>query len=135
MSKTSVTRLFVGAIVAVVVGAIVAIATVVAALWNGVVAVGGPDVVTIDGEALAGSLVWLALAVAPIVGGFTAAVVSWVGALSNTARLEDKTWFVILLALGLVSLGWVAMVAYIIAGPDGTSRAAIDRGVASPTPL
>jgi hypothetical protein len=51
-----------------------------------------------------------------------AAIAAWVGALFNTARLEDKTWFAALLVLGLVSLGWVAMTAYVLAGPDSTAR-------------
>jgi len=45
--------------------------------------------------------------------------VSWIGALLNTIQLEDKTWFVLLLVLGLFSFGFVAMIAYVIAGPDG----------------
>ena len=32
----------------------------------------------------------------------------------NTARLEDKTWFVVLLVMGLLSFGFVAMVIYIL---------------------
>jgi len=38
----------------------------------------------------------------------------------------DKTWFIILLAGGLIGFGFAlvgvaAMIAYLIAGPDGTS--------------
>jgi hypothetical protein len=53
---------------------------------------------------------------------FAAIIASWVGALLNTSRLDDKTWFVVLLVLGLVSAGWVAMIAYVLAGPDGTAQ-------------
>ena len=45
------------------------------------------------------------------------------GALLNTAQLEDKTWFIVLLVLGLLSFGLVAMIAYVIGGPDGTGPA------------
>jgi hypothetical protein len=45
--------------------------------------------------------------------------VAWIGALINTAQLPDKAWFVLLLVLGLLSFGFIAMVAYVIAGPDG----------------
>jgi hypothetical protein len=38
--------------------------------------------------------------------------------LLNTSRLEDKAWFAALLVLGLISLGWVAMIAYVLRGPD-----------------
>jgi hypothetical protein len=133
MSKSTVTWLFVGAIVAVVVGAVVAIATVVVSLANGIVALGGPEVVTVDGGAIPGTMAWLLIASLIITGGTIAAVVSWVGALFNTARLEDKTWFVVLLVLGVFSLGWLAMVAYLMAGPDGTARGAARPDVATAT--
>ena len=52
--------------------------------------------------------------------GALAGLVAWIGAVLNTAQLEDKTWFIVLLVLGLLSFGFVAMIAYVIAGPDGT---------------
>jgi hypothetical protein len=66
-----------------------------------------------------------------VVLGFTVAVVggivqlaAWVGALINTNRIADKTWFAVLLIGGLLGLvfapvGFAAMVAYLVAGPDG----------------
>jgi hypothetical protein len=48
--------------------------------------------------------------------------VAWVGAVVNTFALEDKTWFVILLVAGLVSLGFIATLVYVLAGPDGTKQ-------------
>ena len=59
-----------------------------------------------------------------ILGGTIAAVVSWIGALLNTWQLEDKVWFASLIALGLLGVGVVAMVAYVVAGPDGTKKTA-----------
>lgn len=52
--------------------------------------------------------------------------VAWIGALINTYRMYDKTWFVILLAGGLLGLafaliGFAVMVAYVVAGPDETA--------------
>jgi hypothetical protein len=49
---------------------------------------------------------------------------AWIGALVNTYKLQDRTWFAVLLAGGLLGLafgvlGFAAMVAYLIAGPDG----------------
>jgi hypothetical protein len=44
-------------------------------------------------------------------------MVARVGALLSTAQLDDKTWFIVLLVLGLLSSGLVAMIAYVIAGP------------------
>lgn len=59
------------------------------------------------------------------VGGLVQ-LVAWIGAMMNTFQLEDKAWFAVLLAGGLVGLvvgvvGFVAMVAYVVAGPDGTA--------------
>jgi hypothetical protein len=63
--------------------------------------------------------------------GFTVAAVggivqlaAWIGALVNTYRIEDKTWFLVLLIGGLLGfafglVGFAAMVAYVVAGPDG----------------
>lgn len=63
--------------------------------------------------------------------GFTGAaaggivqLAGWIGALVNTYQLEDKAWFIVLLAGGLLGLafgliGFAAMVAYLVAGPDG----------------
>lgn len=120
MSKTFVTRLFVGAVVAVAAGVVVALATVVSALAGGVVTLGGPTVLSVDGAAFAGALPWLVIASLVIAGGALAALASWIGALVNTFGLDDKAWFVALLVLGLFSFGWAAMVAYVVAGPDGT---------------
>jgi len=51
-------------------------------------------------------------------------LVAWIGGLVNSYRLTDKTWFVVLLLGGVLGLafgliGFAAMVAYIIAAPDG----------------
>ena len=37
----------------------------------------------------------------------------------NTAQLPDKTWFAVLLVVGVLGLVFFATVAYVIAGPDG----------------
>jgi len=127
MSKTTVTRLFIAANIAIVVGVILVLATVVTAIAGGVISIGGPTVVTIDGHTFAGAVGWLLLAALVLAGGAIAGIASWIGALFNTAELEDKTWFGALLILGLLSFGWVAMVAYVVAGPDGTSTRNSDR--------
>jgi hypothetical protein len=131
MSKATVTRLFLGAIVALIVGFVLALATVVAAIAGGVVVLGGPNVVTVDGEVFAESLPWLLIAALVFAGGTLAAVASWIGALLNTWQLDDKTWFVALLVLGLFSMGWLAMAAYVFAGPDSTSPRDARPGVAT----
>ncbi|HST90080.1 MAG TPA: hypothetical protein VLJ14_17030 [Ktedonobacterales bacterium] len=67
-----------------------------------------------------------------MIAGFAVAAIggivqltAWIGALVNTYQLADRTWFVVLLAGGLLGLafgivGFAAMVAYVIAGPDST---------------
>ena len=77
MSKETVRRLFVGAIVAFAVGLVL----VLAGAWA---AVASSTVVTATLIAV-GALAMLAATVAGIV--------SWLGALHNTWQLEDKTWF------------------------------------------
>ena len=111
MSKRTITRLFVGAIVAVAAG------LVLAALWAAVAS----DLVVTVTLAVVGSLAMLA--------GAVAGVVPWMGLL-NTAQLEDKTWFVSLLVLSLFGAGLLAMVAYVLAGPDGRRPGVSPAGIA-----
>lgn len=125
MSKSAVVRLFVGSVVAVVAGAILAFATVWFAYANGAFVMNGPDVTGVQSTPTAWTAVALFIVAAiGVVGGFIAGLVSWIGALLNTAELEDKTWFILLLILGILSFGVVAMIAYVIGGPDGTRVAA-----------
>lgn len=123
MSKKNVTRLFVGALVAAGVGVVLGFIALWAAWASDAVDVGGSDVVDVNG----GSVAWTVLGLVvvgslAILGGTVAAVVSWIAALLNTWQLEDKTWFVSLLALGLLGFGILAMIAYVVAGPDGTKQ-------------
>jgi hypothetical protein len=131
MSKENVTRLFVGAIVVVGAGLVLGFAALWTALATDALDVGGGDVIDVNG----GSGAWTALGLVivgslAILGGSVAAVVSWIGALLNTWLLEDKTWFASLLALGLLGLGVVAMIAYAVAGPDGTKQSVARPGIA-----
>ena len=43
---------------------------------------------------------------------------SWIGVLLNAWKLESKTWFAVMLLLGIFNLGFFAMIAYLLAGPD-----------------
>jgi hypothetical protein len=120
MSKSSIARLFAGAIAAVVVGMTIGIAGVGRrSQWRGR---DRAEVVTLNGGSFALAIAALIVALLALAAGTLAAIASWVGALLNTSRLDDKTWFVLLLVAGLVSLGWVAMIAYVFAGPDSTAQ-------------
>jgi hypothetical protein len=120
MAKMTVTRLFVGGFVAVAIGVVIALAAVLYAIAGGAITIGGAQGVFVKGGDLAGALLWLIIASLAIVSGTIAAIAAWLGALLNTAQLADKTWFVLVLLLGVFSLGWVAMLAYVLAGPDST---------------
>ena len=92
MSKKNVTRLFVGAIVAVGAGLVLGFAALWAALASDAIDFGGSDVVDVNG----GSGAWTALGLVvvgslAILGGTVAAVVSWIGALAQhlAARRQD----------------------------------------------
>ena len=133
MSKKSVTRLFVGAIVAVVAGVVLGVAALWAALASDAIDLGGSNYIDVNG----GSGAWTALGLIilgslAILGGTIAAVVSWLAALLNTWQLEDKMWFASLLALGLLGFGVLAMIAYVVAGPDGTMQTMARPGIAGP---
>jgi hypothetical protein len=125
MSKGTVTKLFVGSVIAVVAGVVLAFATVWFAYANGAFVMSGPDVTGVHATPYAWGMVGLAIVAAlAIVGGFIGGLVSWIGALLNTSQLEDKTRFIVLLVLGMLSFGLVAMIAYVIAGPDGSNATA-----------
>jgi MFS family permease len=120
MSKATITRLFIGSVIAVVAGAILALAAIWIAYATDSFVMNGPDVMGVHSTGLAWTMIAVAaISVLAILGGCIGGLVSWIGALLNTAELADKTWFVILLVLGIFSFGLVAMIAYVIAGHDG----------------
>ena len=128
MSKATVTKLFIGGTLAVIAGAILAIAAVWIAIANDVFVMNGNEIVGLRGSGVAASMLGLAVVGGlAIAGGLIAGLVSWIGALLNTWQRENKGWFVGLLLLGIFNFGFFAMIAYLVAGPDGTAEAAIRR--------
>jgi hypothetical protein len=124
MTKPTVTRVFVGGGVAIIAGAILAIAAVWIAIANDVFVMNGPDIVGLQGGAVAWSLLGFGtIGGLVIVGGLIAGFVAWIAALLNTWQLDDKTWFAVLVLLGIFNLGFFAMIAYLVAGPDKTQSA------------
>lgn len=121
MTKSTVTKFFVGGIVAVVAGLILAVVAVWAAFAAGEFVMDGPDISDVQFTAFGWSMVGLMIVGGfSMIGGAIAGLVAWIGALINTAQLDDKAWFVLLLVLGLLSFGFIAMIAYVIAGPDSS---------------
>ena len=125
MSKATVTKLFIAALIALAAGAVVTVIAVGAAFASDVFVMDGQRVVGVNGTPLAFTLLGVAvIGGIAIIGGAIAGFVSWIGALLNTSQLQSKTWFLALLLLGIFNLGFFAMIAYLIAGPDGTRRSA-----------
>jgi len=54
-----------------------------------------------------------------VIGGTIVQFAAWIGALVNSYQLQDKTWFLLNLILGLLGFGLVVMIVYLIAAPDG----------------
>ena len=125
MTKSTVTKIFIGSLVAIAGGVVLLAAGLILAYINGTFIMRGPDVVGIHPSAFTWSMAGLAVVgILAILGGALAQFVAWIGAVLNTSRLDDKTWFIVLLVLGLLSFGFIAMLVYLIAGPDGTRRSA-----------
>jgi hypothetical protein len=122
MSKQTIDRLFIGGLAAMLVGIALVLVTVAAFLCTATWTFSGSQVTSFELNSGVTWTLWFAA-----VGGILVAigglcqVVSWIGALLNTVRLEDKTWFVVLLVAGVLSFGLVAMLVYVFAGPDGTA--------------
>src|SRR5689334_6519823 len=125
MSKRTITRVFGGSLVALAAALILLLAAVGVAYANGSFIMDGPDVVGAESTLLTWSMVAVAgLAVLTMIGALVAQFLAWIGALVNTVQLPDKTWFAILLVMGLLSFGFIAMVIYILAGPNDPEPAA-----------
>jgi hypothetical protein len=117
--KPAITRLFIDGGIAIIAGAMLAITAVWIAIANDVFVMNGPDIVGLQGGAVAWSLLGLGILGGIVAGlGFMAGFVAWIAALVDTWQLERKTWFAVLLLLGIFNLGFFAMIAYLIAGPD-----------------
>jgi len=121
MSKSVVTRLFIASLIAFAAGAVIAISAVGLAIATDVA---GSNFVGVQGGALAWSLLGLGIVGGLVIaGGLVSGVIAWIGALLNTRQLESKTWFAVLLLTGIFNFGFISMIAYVIAGPDGSAVA------------
>ena len=124
VSKATITRLFIVAVALALAGLVGSIAVVIWALGNGAITFGGTQFLAVNAGAFAGAIAGLVLASLLAGIGTAAAVVAWAGAVLNTARLDDKSWFTALVVLGLVSFGWLALIGYVLYGPDSTQAQA-----------
>jgi len=123
MTKSMITKLFVGGLIAIVGGLVLSIGAGLAAYASGALIMSVPDVIGVESTPFAWTMLALAiLGCVVMFGGGITQFVAWIGAVLNTSRLQDKTWFVVLLVLGILSFGFVAMLVYVLAGPDGTAE-------------
>jgi hypothetical protein len=130
MSKSTVTRLFVGSLLATAGGLVLGFIAVLLGYTNGAFVMNGPDVVGVQSTGMAWTVAALVvIGMIAIIGGVIGQFVAWIGAVLETAQQEDKTWFLVLLLLGVLSFGLVAMLAYVIAGPDGATSPAKQRPI------
>ncbi|HEU5349507.1 MAG TPA: hypothetical protein VFU63_12925 [Ktedonobacterales bacterium] len=129
MSKYNITRMWIAGLIVLVVGLAVGgislgLMLSNAGTWVPVASGSGSEFVpTING--------YFWTTVGFLIAGCTVAAIggviqlaAWIGALVNTYQLEDKAWFIALLAGGLLGfvfglIGFAVMVAYLVAGPDG----------------
>jgi hypothetical protein len=120
MTKSLVVKLFWGSLIGLVAGLVLIGITFALAISNDIFVMSGPNVTGIKSSPLSWTLLGLiGLAVLILLFAAVAHFVAWVGAVLNTAQLPDKTWFVVLLVVGLLGLVFIATIAYVIAGPDG----------------
>jgi hypothetical protein len=119
MHKTLIRKLFVGSLIALAGGLVLLAVAGGLAIANSSLVKNGPDVTGIHATALGWVMIGLAgVAILVLVAAAITQFVAWVGAVINTAQLEDKTWFIVLLVTGLLSFGFIAMIVYLIAGPE-----------------
>jgi hypothetical protein len=125
MTKPTITRVFVGSLIALAGGLVLFLTAGLLAYANDAFVMDGPDVVGIETTAFGWTMIVLAvIGILVMIGGGIGQFVAWIGAVLNTASLQDKTWFWVLLLVGLFSFGLIAMIIYVLVGPDGTVPAA-----------
>lgn len=139
MRKSTITKTWLGGIIAIALG-FVAAAVAIALMF----AYGGTFTSAPNGEgydfaprqdAFFWTMVGITVAGFVVAGaGAIAQLVAWIGALVNSYQLQDKLWFVLTLVLGLIGFGLVMMIVYLIAAPDGYEEKERIAGTGAPLP-
>jgi hypothetical protein len=121
MTRSTILKLFWGSLIGLLAGLVLMGITFALAISNNIFIMSGPDVSGIKSGALSWTLLGLmGLALLLLLSAAVAHFVAWIGAVLNTAQLPDKTWFVVLLVVGLLGLVFIATVAYVIAAQTGS---------------
>lgn len=150
MRKSTITRTWIAGLVTFAAGIVVALLGVFVMLVFGgtftqIAGTSNYDYTpSLDGTFWSGIAVIVVGGLGIIVGGVVQ-VAAWIGALVNSYQLPDKAWFIVMLlgglfGLGFAPLGLAAMVAYVVAAPEGqVERPAVQppapqpRGAIAPT--
>ena len=141
MRKSTITRVWLGGMIAIAIGFVVVGIGVVLMLSNGTFTA-APRWEGYDFTPTQNGSFWTAVALMTVggligIGGLIAQFVAWIGALVNSSRLADKSWFVITLVLGLVGFGLIVMILYLLMAPDAYEDgfAGTPTGVSAPPSL
>ena len=130
MSRPVIAKLFYGSLIAIVLAIILMIVAAALAFGSSSLLMDGPDVIGIRSTFGWAMVAVGAVAALVLVAASIAQLVAWIGALIETAPLENKTWFVVLLVAGLFGFGLIAILVYLLVEPDTGRRAPSQPGAA-----
>ncbi|HET9780893.1 MAG TPA: hypothetical protein VFR33_03865 [Candidatus Dormibacteraeota bacterium] len=130
MTKSMITKVWIGGLAVFAAGIIVALVGVFLMLGYGgtFTQIAGSNNYQFDPNIDGFFWVTIALIVTGGVIAFIGSIgqfVAWIGGMVNSYALPERTWFAVLLIGGVLSfafapLGFAAMLAYVIGAPDGT---------------
>jgi len=118
MPRSVIAKLFYGSLIAIVAGVVLVAVAGAIAVGSSSLTMDGRDVVGVQAPFGWAIVVAAILAALVLFAGSIAQLVAWIGALIETAPLENKAWFIILLVAGLLGFGLIAMLVYLLAEPD-----------------
>jgi hypothetical protein len=136
MTKETITRTWLAGIVAIAVGLVITGVAAGLMLAYGGTFVRAPSGNGYDFDPNLDGTFWSTIVFIGLGGllafcGIVVQFVAWIAALVNSYQLQDKTWFLLTLLLGLIGLGLIVMIVYIIAAPDGYAQKADSEAQAS----
>ena len=133
MTKSTITRTWVGGLAVFAAGIVASLIGVFLMLAYGGTFTQLADSTKYDFTPNMNGFFWVAVGLIAIGGliaflGGIVQLAAWIGACFNSYLLPSKAWFAVLLLGGLLSfffapLGFAAMLAYVIAGEDGSTYA------------
>lgn len=132
MTKSLITRVWIGGLAVFAAGIVVAIVGIFLMLAYGGTFTQVADTSNYNFNPDMNGFFWVTVGLI-VAGGLIGLIgsivqfVAWVGGLINSYRLPDKAWFFVLLlggvlSLGFAPIGFAAMIAYLIAAPDAPAQ-------------